>query len=216
MGDVFLENSQIDDILKRLAIRSILSIITFIFCFVFGLLFLFVSLSLYRESELNVFLIIILYSVIVFAGIYVYYFIGFTSRRLISYYKIIKPLHFDQISVNSKFIMSKENQIYIMFSGFANGVFFIKLEKNEDSSSSAKKSKKLPLFIFRLNKKIQKDNINIRYRELSGFFKIPLNNLDYIIGNAIILFMPLELVSKTQSKTENVLKMIEIVQEKSF
>jgi len=103
-----------------------------------------------------------------------------------------------------------------MFSGFANGVFFIKLEKNEDSSSSAKKSKKLPLFIFRLNKKIQKDNINIRYRELSGFFKIPLNNLDYIIGNAIILFMPLELVSKTQSKTENVLKMIEIVQEKSF
>ena len=145
-----------------------------------------------------------------------YYFVVFTSRREISYYKMIKPLYFDQISVNSKFIMSKKNQIYIMFSGFANGVYFIKLKKNEDSSLLAKKSKKLPLFIIRLNKKIKIDNINIRYREFSGFLKIPLNNLEFIVGNATIFFMPLVRVSKTQRKTEHILKMIEIVQEKSF
>jgi len=129
MGEIVLENSQIDAGLKKIAFRSKISLGTFIFCFIIGLLFLFISLSLNPEPEF-VFLIFITFITIVLAGIYVLYFVGLTSRRLLIYYKMIKPLHFDQIGVNSKFIMSKKNQIYIMFSGFANGVYFIKLKKS--------------------------------------------------------------------------------------
>ena len=215
MGEIVLEISQIDDRLKKIAFRRIVSVLTFIFCFFSGLLFLIVSLSLNSEPEFVLF-IFIPYFIIVFAGIYVFYFIGLTSKRLLFYYKMIKPLHFDQISVNSKFIMSKKNQIYVMFSGFANGVYFIKLKKNEDSSLLNEKSKKLPQFTIKLNKKIKINDLSIRYREFNGFFKIPLNNNEYIAGNTIIIFMPLVTLSKTQNNTEYILKMIEIVQEKSF
>ena len=215
MGEIVLEISQIDDRLKKIAFRRIVSVLTFIFCFFSGLLFLIVSLSLNSEPEFVLF-IFIPYFIIVFAGIYVFYFIGLTSKRLLFYYKMIKPLHFDQISVNSKFIMSKKNQIYIMFSGFANGVFFIKLKTNEDSSLLNRKSKKLPRFIIKLNKNTKIDNLSIRYGEFSGFYKIPLNTTENIVGNAIIFFMPLVTLSKTQSNTEYILKMIDLVQEKLF
>ena len=103
-----------------------------------------------------------------------------------------------------------------MFSGFLNGVYFIKLKKNEDRSLLNKKPKKLPKFGFKSNKKIKKDNFSIKYGEFSGFFKIPLNKVEYIVGNAIVFFMPFVLFSKTQNTTEYIIKMLEIVQEKSF
>ena len=103
-----------------------------------------------------------------------------------------------------------------MFSGFANGVYFIKLKKNENRYLLNKKPKKLPHFIIRLNEKIKKDNLNIKYGEFSGFFKIPLNKVEYFVGNARVFFMPLVMFSKTQNTTEYIIKMIDIVQEKSF
>ena len=103
-----------------------------------------------------------------------------------------------------------------MFSGYANGIYFIKLKKKEDSSLMNKKSKKLPKSIIRLNKKTKIDNLSIKYGEFSGFYKIPLNTTEYIVGNAIVFFMPLVMFSKTQNNTEYIIKMIDIVQEKSF
>ena len=215
MGEIILENSQIDDNLKRIAFRRNLSVVIFILCFIFSFLFLFISLFSNPASELLIGFIFILFCVILLAGFYILYFIGRKSVGLLFYYKMIKPLHLDQIGVNSKFIMSKKNQIYIMFSGFANGVYFIKL-KNEDSSLLNKKSKKLPQFFIRLNKKTKRDNLSIKYGEFSGFFKIPINNTEYIVGNAIVFFMPLVMFSKTQNNTDYIIKMIDIVQEKSF
>jgi len=216
MGEIILEDTEIDDGLKTIAFRCNISFGTFIFSFIFGFLFLFISLSINPESELIVSFIFILFAVILLTGTYVLYFFGLTSKRVLFYYKMIKPLHFDQINVNSKFIMSKKNQIYIMFSGFANGVYFIKLNKNEDPSLLNKKPKKIPQFIIRLNEKIKMDNLSIKYGEFSGFFKIPLNKVEYIVGNARVFFMPLVMFSKTQSTTEFIVKMIDFVQEKSF
>ena len=157
MGEIILENSQINYKLKRIAFQRNISFVISIFCFIFGILYL-STLRGYPGSELIATFKFILFFAIIFTGFNVLYFFVGRSIKVLFYYKKIKPLHFDQININSKFIMSKKNQIYIMFSGFANGVYFIKLKKNEDSSSLAKKSKKLPPFIFRLNKKIKIDN----------------------------------------------------------
>lgn len=216
MGEIILDNSEIADRLKRIAFRSNISVVTFVFCFIFGFLFLFISLSINPESDLIAIFTFIIFTVILLAGTYVLYIIGLTSRRLLFYYNMIKPLHFDHINVNSKFIMSKKYQIYIMFSGFANGVYFIKLKKNEDHSLLNKKPKKLPHFIIRLNEKIKKDNLSIKYGEFSGFFKIPLNKVEYIVGNARVFFMPLIMFSKTQNTTEFIIKTMDFVQEKPF
>jgi hypothetical protein len=216
MGEIFLENSQIDDSLKRIAFRRNYSVVTFIFCIIFGFLFLFVSLSSNPESELITSFIFILFCIIILAGTYVLFFFGRISVCLLFYYNMIKPLHLDQIDINSKFIMSKKNQIYIMFSGFANGVYFIKLEKNDDRSLLNKQSKKIPQFIIRLNKKTKIDNISIKYGEFIGFYKIPINKFEYIVGNARVFFMPIVMFSKTQNTTEYIIKMIDLVQEKSF
>lgn len=216
MEEIILEISQIDDRLKRIAFRRNISVATFIFCFIFGFLFLFISLSINPESELITIFIFILFSAILIAGIFVLYIFGLPSNRLLFYYNMIKPLHFDQIDVNSKFIMSKKIQIYIMFPGFANGVYFIKLQKNEDRSLLNKKPKKLPKFFIKLNEKFKKDNLSIKYGEFSGFFKIPLNKDEYIVGNARVFFMPIVMFSKTQNTTKYFIKMMDIVQEKSF
>ena len=60
------------------------------------------------------------------------------------------------------------------------------------------------------------DNLSIKYGEFSGFFKIPINNTEHIVGNPLVSFMPLVMFSKTQNNTDYIIKMIEIVQEKSF
>ena len=92
----------------------------------------------------------------------------------------------------------------------------MKLKKNEDRSLLNKKPKKIPKFGFRENKKIKKDNLSIKYGEFSGFFKIPLNKVKYIVGNAKVFFMPILMFSKTQNTTEYIIKMMDIVQETSF
>ena len=216
MGEIVLENSQIDDSLKRIAFRRNLSVVTFIFCIIFGFLFLFTSLSSNPTSELITGFIFILFAVILLAGTYVLLFFGRISVCLLFYYNMIKPLHLDQIDINSKFIMSKKNQIYIMFSGFANGAYFIKLENNDDRSLLDEKPKKLPKFLIRLNEKNKRDNLSIKYGEFSGFFKIPLNKDEYIVGNARVFFMPIVMFSKTQNTTEYIIKMTEIVQKNPF
>jgi len=215
MGEIILENSQIDDKLKKIAFQRNISFVISIFCFIFGILFLF-TIGIYPGSKLIATFKFILFVVLIFTGLYVLYIFGETSIRVLFYYKMIKPLHFDQININSKFILSKKNQIYIMFSGFLNGIYFIKLKKNEDRSLLNKKPKKIPKFGFRSNKKIKKDNLGIKYGEFSGFFKIPLNKVEYIVGNARVFFMPLALLFKTQYTTEYIIKMMDFVQEKSF
>jgi len=215
MGEIILENSQIDDRLKKISFRRNISFVISILCFIFGISYL-STLRGYPGSILIATFKFILFFAIIFTGFNVLYIFGGTSIRLLSYYKIIEPLHFDQININSKFIISKKNQIYIRFSGFVNGVYFIILKKNEDRSLLNKKPKKLPKFGFRSNKKIKKDNLSIKYGEFSGFFKIPLNKVEYIVGNARVFFMPLALFFKTQYTTEYIIKMIEIIQEKPF
>ena len=215
MGEIILENSQIDDRLKKISFRRNISFLISILCFIFGISYL-STLRGYPGSILIATFKFILFFAIIFTGFNVLYIFGGTSIRLLSYYKIIEPLHFDQININSKFIISKKNQIYIRFSGFVNGVYFIKLKKNEDRSLLNKKPKKLPKFGFRSNKKIKKDNFSIKYGEFSGYFKIPLNKVDYVIGNARVFFMPLALFFKTQYTTEYIIKMLDIVQEKPF
>jgi len=215
MGEIILENSQIDDRLKKISFRRNISFVISILCFIFGISYL-STLRGYPGSILIATFKFILFFAIIFTGFNVLYIFGGTSIRLLSYYKIIEPLHFDQININSKFIISKKNQIYIRFSGFVNGVYFIKLKKNEDRSLLNKKPKKLPKFGFRSNKKIKKDNFSIKYGEFSGYFKIPLNKVDYVIGNARVFFMPLALFFKTQYTTEYIIKMLDIVQEKPF
>ena len=215
MGEIILEKTQIDDRLKKISFRRNISFVISILCFIFGISYL-STLRGYPGSILIATFKFILFFAIIFTGFNVLYIFGGTSIRLLSYYKIIEPLHFDQININSKFIISKKNQIYIRFSGFVNGVYFIILKKNEDRSLLNKKPKKLPKFGFRSNKKIKKDNFSIKYGEFSGYFKIPLNKVDYVIGNARVFFMPLALFFKTQYTTEYIIKMIEIVQEKLF
>ena len=215
MGEIILENTQIDDRLKKISFRRNISFLISILCFIFGISYL-STLRGYPGSILIATFKFILFFAIIFTGFNVLYIFGGTSIRLLSYYKIIEPLHFDQININSKFIISKKNQIYIRFSGFVNGVYFIKLKKNEDRSLLNKKPKKLPKFGFRSNKKIKKDNFSIKYGEFSGYFKIPLNKVDYVIGNARVFFMPLALFFKTQYTTEYIIKMLDIVQEKPF
>jgi len=215
MGEIILENSQIDDRLKRIAFQRNISFVISIFCFIFGILYL-SALRGYHESTLIATFKFVIFFVFIFTGFNVLYIFGRIHIRVLFYYKKIKPLYFDQININSKFILSKKNQIYIMFSGFLNGVYFIKLKKNEDRSILDKKPKKLPKFGFRSNKKIKKDNLSIKYGEFSGFFKIPLNKVEYIVGNAPVFFMPLVLFFKTQATTENIIKMMDFVQEKSF
>ncbi|MHA1106697.1 MAG: hypothetical protein ACTSPN_13415 [Promethearchaeota archaeon] len=215
MGEIILENSQINYKLKRIAFQRNISFVISIFCFIFGILYL-STLRGYHGSELIATFKFILFFVIIFTGFNVLYIFGGTSIRVLRYYNKIEPLHFDPININSKFIISKKNQIYIRFSGFVNGVYFIKLKKNEDRSLLNKKPKKLPKFGFRSNKKIKKDNFSIKYGEFSGYFKIPLNKVDYVIGNARVFFMPLALFFKTQYTTEYIIKMIEIIQEKPF
>jgi len=215
MGEIILENSQIDDRLKKIAFQRNVSFVISIFCFIFGILYL-STLRGYHGSELIATFKFIPFVILIFTGLYVLYIFGETSIRVLRYYNKIKPLHFDQININSKFILSKKNLIYIMFSGFLNGVYFIKLKKNEDRSLLNKKPKKLPKFGFRSNKKIKKDNLSIKYGEFSGFFKIPLNKVEYIVGNARVFFMPLALFFKTQYTTEYIIKMMDFVQEKSF
>ncbi len=215
MGELILENSQIDDKLKKIAFQRNISFVISIFCFIFGLLYL-STLRGYHESELIVTFKFIPFVVLIFTGLYVLYIFSQTSLRVLRYYNKIKPLHFDQININYKFILSKKKQIYIMFSGFANGVYFIKLKKKDDRSLLNEKAKKLPQFIIKLNKKIKLDNLSIKYGEFSDFFKIPLNNKEFIAGNAIIFFMPLVTFSKTQNNTDYIIKMIDLVQEKSF
>jgi len=215
MGEIILENSQIDDRLKKISFRRNISFVISILCFIFGISYL-STLRGYPGSILIATFKFILFFAIIFTGFNVLYIFGGTSIRLLSYYKIIEPLHFDQININSKFIISKKNQIYIRFSGFVNGVYFIILKKNEDRSLLNKKPKKLPKFGFRSNKKIKKDNFSIKYGEFSGYFKIPLNKVDYVIGNARVFFMPLALFFKTQYTTEYIIKMLDIVQEKPF
>ena len=215
MVEIILENSQIDDRLKRIAFQRNISFVISIFCFIFGILFLF-SIGINPGSKLIDTFKFILFVVLIFTGLNVLYRFGEPSIRVLFYYKKIKPIHFDQININSNFIISKKNQIYIMFSGFRNGVYFIKLKKNEDRSLLNKKPKKLPKFGFRSNKKIKKDNLSIKYGEFSGFFKIPLNKVEYIVGNARVFFMPLALFFKTQYTTEYIIKMMDFVQETSL
>ena len=216
MGEIILENSQIEDKLNIIILRRNLSIRTFIFCIIFGFFFLLISLISYPSSELISDLIFILFCVILLVGTYVLFFIERISVCLLFCYNMIKPLHLDQIDINSKFIMSKKNQIYIMFSGFPNGAYFIKLEKNDDHSLLNKKPKKLPKFLIRQNEKNKRDNLSIKYGEISGFFKIPLNKVEYVVGNARVFFMPIVMFSKTQNTTEYIVKMLDIVQEKPF
>ncbi|MFX1574160.1 MAG: hypothetical protein ACFFB0_15555 [Promethearchaeota archaeon] len=191
-----------------------LSVGFFIFCIIFGVLFLFISLSINYESELWVAISFIATVVIWITGIYVLYFLGSTSRHILFYYKMIKPLKLDHISLNSKFIMSIKDQIYIMFSGFANGVYFIKLKINDNPNLIDKKPKKLPRFIIRLNKKMKIDDLTIKFGEFSGFFRIPVNKGEYVNGNARVFFMPIVLFSKTQNTAEYIIRMLDIVQEK--
>jgi len=216
MREMVLENNEIDNKLKKIKFRMNLSILFFIFCIIIGGLFLFISLSINYKSELMVAITFILTFIIWLAGIHVLYLIGSTSRNILFYYKMVKPLQFDHISLNSKFLMSIKEQIYIMFSGYANGVYFIKLKINHDPNSMGKKPKKLPTFIIRLNKKIKIDGFTIKFGEFSGFFKIPVNKDEYINSNAIIFFMPIVLFSKTQNTTKYIIKMLDIVQKKSF
>jgi len=216
MGEIILENSQIDDKLKEIVFQRNFSLVISILCFIFAILFLFILYWINPGSVLFSTFMFILFFVFGFAGFNVLFIFGYTPPRVLFYYKIIKSLHFDQININYKFIISKKNQIYILFKGFLNGVYFIKLKRNEDRSLLNKKPKKLRKFPIRVNKKIKKDDLIIKYREFSGFLKIPLNKGEYIVGNARVFFMPLVRAFKTQNTTEHIIKMMDLVQEKSF
>ncbi len=210
MGEFILENSQINDRLKGIVFQRKFSLVISILCFIFGFLFLFILYWINPGSELFSTFMFILFFIFIFAGFNVLFVLGLTPGRVLFYYNIIKRLHFDQININYKFIISKKNQIYIIFKGFLNGVYFIKLKKNEDHSLLNKKPKKLRKFTIRVNKKFKKDDLIIKYREFSGFLKIPLNKGEFIVGNARVFFMPLVRFSKTQSTTEHIIKMMDL------
>ena len=154
--------------------------------------------------------------VIFLTGTFVLYLLGLSPRRVIFYYNRIKPLNFDQISVNPKYVMSRKDKIYILFSGFANGIYLIDLNITGGQSLSYRESKKLPQFTIRLNKKLTIEDFTFRVGEFSGFFKIPLNKDIYITGDAKVIFMLLATFSKSQGSTEKIRMMVDYVNKKIF
>ena len=218
MVEYILEDSQVENLIKKIKFRFYLGITTFLFCFVFGFLFFFIIMGIFYETDISVINIIILtliFFVIVITGICILYLVGLCARKSLLYYKLIKPLQLDYISVNYKSIISKKNQIYIIYSAFANGVYFIQINNDADPSPSSKKPKKLPQSIIGLNKKVFGD-LSIKFGEFEGLFKIPLNKGEDIVGNARVFFMPMVTFSKTQNTTDYIIRMLDIVQEKPF
>jgi len=203
MTEKFLSSEEIKKNLRKNKYRIAFSILFFLFCIIFGFLFLLFFPIFTPESELIGPLGLFGTIIIFMTGVLVLYTIGLNSRRIIFYYKKIAPLNFNHISLNCKYVLSKKDEIYIMFSGFANGIYFIVLNSTGGQSLLHKEPKKLPRFFIRLHKKII-EGFTFRLGEFSGLFKIPLNENEYTIGEAKVLFMPLVLLTKTQSSTEKV------------
>lgn len=126
--------------------------------------------------------------------------------------ELISPL----ILYVSMHIMSKKDEIFIMYNWFANGIYFIELNTTGGQSLIYKKPKKLPQFFIRLNKKITLEGFTYRVAEFSGFFKIPLNEDEYTIGDAKVLFMPLATLSKSQGSTDKIQMMADHINGKTF
>jgi len=216
MNEKFVAFEEIEKNLKKNKFRLVFSILFFLFCFIFGILFMLFSPSFYPESELIGPLSLYVSIIIMLIGLLILYTVGLNSRRIIFYYNRIASLNFNHISLNSKHIMSKKDRIYIMYSGFANGIYFIDLNTTGGQSLIYRKPKKLPQFFIRLNKKITLEGFTFRVGEFSGFFKIPLNEDEYAIGDAKVLFMPLATFSKSQGSTDKIQMMADYVNGKTF
>ena len=216
MNGKFLSSEEIEKNLKKNKFRIALSVLVFLFCVIFGFLFLLFSPSFTPESELIGPLGLFGSIIIILTGLTVLYTIGLSSRRIVFYYNRIAPLNFNHISLNSKYIMSKKDEIYIMYSGFANGIYFIDLNITGGQSLIYREPKKLPQFTIRLNKKLTIKDFTFRVGEFSGFFKIPLNKDEFITGDAKVIFMPLATFSKSQGSTEKVHMMVDYVNKNPF
>ena len=212
----FLTPEEIEINLKKIKLRTIFSVLVFIFCAVFGFLFLLFFLGINPGSELYGLITIFTTIAIFLTGILVLYLLGLSPRRVIFYYNRIKPLNFDQISVNPKYVMSRSDKVYIMYSGFANGIYLIDLNIAGGQSLLYREPKKLPQFTIRLNKKLTIEDFTFRVGEFSGFFKIPLDKDEYITGDAKVIFMPLATFSKSQGSTEKVHMMVDYVNKNPF
>lgn len=216
MSEIILDDNQIEVTLKKIKLRRNISVLIFISCSIFGVIFLFTSLSSVQESELLVAIVFVISFVIIITGVFNLYLIGLVCRRLVFYYNLISPLQFNHININTKYLLSRKNQILLMYSGFANGLYYILIENNMDLSSKNKDPKKIPSFLIRLNKKINLGNKNIRCGEFSGFFKIPQGSGEFVEKFAKVVFMPLATFSKSQGKAEYIHKMIEYMEKQSI
>jgi hypothetical protein len=216
MNEKFLTSEEIEINLKKIKHRMILSVLVFVCCAGFGLFFLLILLGINPESELYGLIVIFTTMAIFLTGILVLYLLGLSPRHVIFYFNRIEPLNFDHISVNPKYVMSRKDEVYIMYSGFTNGIYFIDLNITGGQSLLYREPKKLPQFTIRLNKKITIEDFTFRVGEFFGFFKIPSNKGEFITGDAKVIFMPLATFSKSQGSTEKIHMMMDYVNGKTI
>lgn len=216
MNETLLPTEVIERKLKNFKLRIVLSIFVFIFCAVFGFLFLLFSPSLIFESDVIGPITLYISIIIFLTGLFALYFIGLGPRRIVFYYNRIKSLNLNHINMNSRYLISKKDELYIIYLYFANGIYFVEMNTTGGQSLLYRRPKKLPQFTIRLNKKLTIEDFTFRVGEFSGFFKIPLNKDEYVTGDAKVIFMPLATFSKSQGTTEKIHMMVDYLTKKPF
>jgi hypothetical protein len=212
LNDKLMSSEDIERNLKKNKRRIVFSILFFLFCATFGFIFL-VSSPSFLESELIGPIALPIFIISFFIGFPVFI-LGANPMKINSYYNRIAPLNFNHISLNSKFVLSKKDEIYIMYLAPVAGIYFIESNITGGQSSLYQEPKELPRSFIKLNKKITLEGFTFKLREFSGFFKIPLNEEEYVSRDAKVMFMPLKRVHKFQGSTENINKILEYVKNK--
>ncbi|NHJ23998.1 MAG: hypothetical protein EAX89_05455 [Candidatus Lokiarchaeota archaeon] len=208
------EDNHITDMLKKHRLRVKFGLFSFIICSLTGFAFLFTALSFNPGLEIVIAIIFIISVSIIIMGLIILYTIGLNSRRLLFYYNIIKSIHFDQVTIDLKYIICIKDDILIIYKASLHGIYLLPLEClkpviNSMTTSEDKKPKRLPNFK-RLNKKVSSENIKIKYAEFKGNFKVLINKDNYIAESTMVLLMPLILASRTQIKRDHIIEMIDI------
>ena len=212
MNEKFLASEEIENNLKKNKHRIVFGILFYFFCATFGLLFFFGSL-IFSEPEFILIIAFPTFIISFFFGLFILVRIGLCSMRVNSYFNRIAPLNLNHISLNPKNVLSKKDEIYILYLAPDAGVYFIESNITGGQSLLDQKPKELPRSFIWLNKKTLEGS-TFRIKEFSGFFKIPFNEKEYVNREAKVLYMPFKTVFKVQGKTEHIYKMLEYVRKR--
>jgi hypothetical protein len=213
MNEKFLSSEEIEKNLKKNKHRIVFSTLFSLFCCTFGVTLLLSSPNFLRPPELFPYIVLPTFTISFIIGFLVLILIGASSMWVNSYYNRIAPLNFNHLSLNTKYVLSKKDEIYILYLALVSGIYFIEMNITGGQSLLDQKPKELPRSFIWLNKKTL-DGFTFRIKEFSGFFKIPFTEKEYINREAKVLYMPFKTVFKVQGRTENIYKMLEYVRNK--